>query len=971
MTVIRPPITGDVQLDSWMNEVSNTVSSGFGVSVGAGASSLPGAGGNAVNAVTLLLYKRYSADSMPFAEEITVDTVYTYSTTTLTNSSTGSTVNFDGWYRSIPDLTQGDYLYAIQINIADRSNTEVISFDSWSSPTLISSANTAGIDGFNTATVTLFQRTTGAVPTNPQGTLTYTFADASYTRSVPNDGWTTLDNVGSGGVLWLSSAIAASRSGTFVIPATEWSTSRLSSNGIDGVDGIDGTNGVSTALLVVYKRSATTPTTPTGGSFNFTGAVLTAPTGWSVGIETGTDPVYVSRAIASVVGQTGTDSSIAWSPAELAFQNGLAGAPGSDGSQGSSFFEGLAFTRSATQPVTPTGGEFNFGTNVLTPPTGWYVDIPTGTDPAWMISGNFSVVGQTGIDNSTTWTVPTKAFDNGLDGTDGTDGVSVYLYNVFKRSPLPYTEALTGGSYNFTDNVGTPPTGWSNTVPSGSDDLYIATTTATISGPTGTDSSLTWTIPTTLSTNGIDGQDATDGRSTAVLNVYKRSATAITTAPTGGSFNFNNSNLTPPTTYSSSIPSGTDPVYVSTGLASVLGATGTDSTIPWSVPVLVFSNGEDGTSGKSLYEAYVFKRSSTEITIAPTGGSFDFGTNTLTPPTGWSDVPPPGTDALYISIALFSIVGQTGIDSSPVWSPPVLQAKSGTDGTNGQSVFKFSIYRRGPTLPAPPTGGSYDFGLNQITPPTNWYSTAPDADGNPLWTSTTTATVNGATGVDNTLTWAAVTKLVQDGVDGSDGTDGQDGAPGAPGAPGADGQDGTDGIDGTNGTDGAAGPRNTSGYLYYGLTATSPPATPTATAYLFQTGNFGGLTANWSRTPPAVSGGDAHYWATSYYVSEVTLGGSQVIAFSTPFSSFQFDGLVTFSNLNNELSDPNSAQLTTIDGGLLKTGTIDVGLVNVSGTSPSGLNVKSANSGERMEITSQTIKIFDATTLRVKIGKLT
>ena len=34
MTVLRPPITGDVQLDSWMNEVSNTVSSGSGVSVG-------------------------------------------------------------------------------------------------------------------------------------------------------------------------------------------------------------------------------------------------------------------------------------------------------------------------------------------------------------------------------------------------------------------------------------------------------------------------------------------------------------------------------------------------------------------------------------------------------------------------------------------------------------------------------------------------------------------------------------------------------------------------------------------------------------------------------------------------------------------------------------------------------------------------------------------------------------------------
>ena len=139
---------------------------------------------------------------------------------------------------------------------------------------------------------------------------------------------------------------------------------------------------------------------------------------------------------------------------------------------------------------------------------------------------------------------------------------------------------------------------------------------------------------------------------------------------------------------------------------------------------------------------------------------------------------------------------------------------------------------------------------------------------------------------------------------------------------------------------------------------------------MFQTGNFGGLTANWSRTPPAVSGGDAHYWATSYYVSEVTLGGSQVIAFSTPFSSFQFDGLVTFSNLNNELNNPNSTQLTTIDGGLVKTGTLDVGLVNITGVAQSNFNIESATSGSRMKITNDAIEIYEGSVLRVRLGRL-
>jgi len=674
MTIIRPPVTGDIQLDSWMNEVSNSVGTGTQAG-GAVSTGLPGSGSTAVNAVTLVLYKRWSADSMPFAQEITVQTVYKYSTTTLTNSTTQSTANFDGWYRAVPDLTQGDYLYAIQVNIADRGDIEIISFDNWSPPTLIATANTAGIDGFNTATVNLFQRTTGSAPTNPQGTLTYTFSDGTYVRSVPNDGWTTLENVGAGGTLWISSAVASSRSGTYIIPASDWHTTKLSVNGSNGVAGIDGTNGVTTALLVVYLRSTTVPTTPVGGEFNFTGTVLTPPSGWAIGIETGTDPVYISRGIASVVGQTGTDSSIAWAPPELAYKNG------DDGTQGSSFFEGLAFRRSATQPATPTGGEFNFGTNILTPPTGWYVDIPAGTDPAWMISGNFSVVGQTGIDNSTTWTTPTKAFDNGLDGVDGTDGISVYLFSVFRRTSSTLTTP-TGGSYNFGTNLGTAPAGWS-----------------------------------------VD------------------------------------------------IPAGTDPVYVSTTTATIAGATGIDSSLTWSAPILFVKNGDNG------------------------------------------------------------------------------------------------------------------------------------ADGSP-------------------------------------------------------------------GSDGASGARNASGYIYYGLTATSPPASPTASSYNFVTGDFVGLPANWSRTPPAVTGGDADYWACSYYVSEATLGGAQTIVFSNTFPSFSFDGLVTFSNLNSELSNPQSTELTTINGGLIRTGQIDVGLVSVTGTSSVGLNVKSAASGERLEITSQVIKIFDATTLRVKIGRL-
>ena len=181
---------------------------------------------------------------------------------------------------------------------------------------------------------------------------------------------------------------------------------------------------------------------------------------------------------------------------------------------------------------------------------------------------------------------------------------------------------------------------------------------------------------------------------------------------------------------------------------------------------------------------------------------------------------------------------------------------------------------------------------------------------------------------------------------------------------------GTNGTNGSNGTNGAAGPRNADGYLYYSVSQASAPSAPSATSFNFVTGAFGGLTANWSTTPPTNTGGDAKYWATYWHVVEATFGGTQTRTFNSPFNSVQFDGLVTFTNLNSELGNASSSVITTINGGLLKTGTIDVAQVNISGTSQSNFNVQSAASGSRMKITNDTIEIYDGSTLRVKLGNL-
>jgi hypothetical protein len=127
----------------------------------------------------------------------------------------------------------------------------------------------------------------------------------------------------------------------------------------------------------------------------------------------------------------------------------------------------------------------------------------------------------------------------------------------------------------------------------------------------------------------------------------------------------------------------------------------------------------------------------------------------------------------------------------------------------------------------------------------------------------------------------------------------------------------------------ASPPRADNGYVYYTQSSANAPSTPSATSYNYDTASFGGLTANWQKNPPTINGADGKFWASSFTITESSFGGSQTITFSAPFASTQFDGLVTFTNLNSELANASSTEITTINGGLIKTGLIDANRVKI------------------------------------------
>jgi hypothetical protein len=216
------------------------------------------------------------------------------------------------------------------------------------------------------------------------------------------------------------------------------------------IEGQNGTDGLSVAELLIYIRATSAPSTPTGGSYNFTTQTLTAPTSWFSYVPSGTDPVYTSRAVASIQGTTGTDSSLTWSSPTLSFQNGATGPTGTTGTTGPTGNQGNSFriayytqSQSLAAPSVspnPTTGNSSFPTSVAWAGT---ITAPTGGQSLWAIDGTY--VAST---NQTTWSAPyltqgiptTVQSDNYVLNTSGwqiqRDTGNAYFNNGFFRGNI-------------------------------------------------------------------------------------------------------------------------------------------------------------------------------------------------------------------------------------------------------------------------------------------------------------------------------------------------------------------------------------------------------------------------------------------------------------------------------------------------------------------------------------------------------
>jgi hypothetical protein len=277
-----------------------------------------------------------------------------------------------------------------------------------------------GLNGTRTAILDVY-RWSATVPTTfPSGTSTYTWATSQFTLPATPNSWSLAPGAGSAGqTLYIARQTYADTSTTATSSVT-WSTSTAIAVGVYGSDGAPGSAGESVYTADVFIQSATAPTAPSGGSYNFSTGVLVAPSSWSVTQpSTTTTPTYAASFTFSTTTPGTTVSGGTWTNVRIVAVSGGSGV------DGTSVFVGSVYLQQATQPTAPSGGSYNFSTNIQVAPTGWVVSQPTSTTtPTWLSYYTFSTTTPGTTVAGGGYSTPVIDAQNGAAGAPGANGLN-------------------------------------------------------------------------------------------------------------------------------------------------------------------------------------------------------------------------------------------------------------------------------------------------------------------------------------------------------------------------------------------------------------------------------------------------------------------------------------------------------------------------------------------------------------------
>ena len=203
--------------------------------------------------------------------------------------------------------------------------------------------------------------------------------------------------------------------------------------------------------------------------------------------------------------------------------------------------------------------------------------------------------------------------------------------------------------------------------------------------------------------SGGGGTIITDGATRLTVMAFKAAAETPST-PTGGSWNVKEETITPPidpntgSAWSFGNQSLSGNVYASQAIFNNDNTFYMEWTAPFKVTGPQGVRGEKGDKGdkgdngetkitERLIQVYTVSETSP---IKPVGGYFNFETEELTPPSGWSKSEPTTDGIVWMCWGRFSIENP----GNPTWGNPIrltgYQGRNGTDGNNIEFIFKLT-----------------------------------------------------------------------------------------------------------------------------------------------------------------------------------------------------------------------------------------------------------------------------------------
>ena len=428
------------------------------------------------------------------------------------------------------------------------------------------------------------------------------------------------------------------------------STTSITKKRIIGQYVEDGEDGKGIVSITEYYARTNSTTEPASGDW---GTTFVAPDAdhryvWNYEVVTYTvgDPYTTAKRIIGVYGEAGTDGSQFWTT-----------------------------TTAPTSATSPT--RYIFQISRLTGGN----DTPRIGDVVLYSYYRYTI---TSVDTEAATPTVTCTVRQSIRGATGAAGVNTATLALYKRvasgSTAPTIDWTTSITYTFASKAySVVPTGWSTTIPSGTDPLYITNAVASANTATDTIAYTEWTAPILFSYIGKDGTGVT------ILGSYNTLAELEAAHPTGSAGD-------------SYIVAGDLYVWSTntsswTNVGHIEGPTG--------------PQGAAGAAGLNSATVSLYLRSETEPE-EPTGTfRYDFSTGELAVVSGslgdWTQSIPAGTNPCYVIQAAAISSSSTVNIASTAFSDAVVLVENGTDG---KGITKITGY--------------YQINNSDSTPPSSW-----------------------------------------------------------------------------------------------------------------------------------------------------------------------------------------------------------------------------------------------------------